>query len=45
MEEDKLFQISIIDSYLSERFDQFDNRFVLIYCNQMKKNLAEIENK
>ena len=40
MEEDKFFQISIIDSYLSERFDQFDNRFVLSYCNQMKKNLG-----
>ena len=40
MKEDKFFQISMVDSYLSERFDQFDNRFVLSYCNQMKKNLG-----
>ena len=40
MKEDKFFQISMVDSFLSERFDQFDNRFVLSYCNQMKKNLG-----
>ena len=40
MKEDKFFQISMVDSFLSERFDQFDNRFVLNYCNQMKKNLG-----
>ena len=40
IENDKPFQISMLDSYLSERFDQFDNRFVLKYCNQMKRNLG-----
>ena len=40
IEEGKFSRISLVDSYLSERFYKFDKRFVLNYCNQMKINLG-----
>ncbi len=35
----KPLHISLFNSFLSERFNQFDNQFMLNYCNQMKKKL------
>ena len=40
IEEGKFSRISLVNSYLSERFYKFDKRFVLSYCNQMKINLG-----
>ena len=40
IEEGKFARISLVNSYLSERFDKFDKRFILSYCNQMRINLG-----
>ena len=40
IEEGKFPRISLANSYLSERFDKFDKRFILSYCNQMRIDLG-----